>query len=238
MQIGPILGDEPHCIIAADVKNIFLGGDFLQAVAYRGIIRVPGEADGILHPDEHDVDPVLLQPADRRTHGVLEFLRRDPGKRVIGSQLPKNEVRIPERDLALDSLRRVLRHFSGDPAVEDHDIDALEGMFEDRFELRGIAHVLRRGPVPERRGRTDRENAHFLALLQRRGHVGQRGRGGDIRRRHVAGRAHRRRGGRRARSSARGAGITGIKRQASARAKAACLPKPPAIFRAIPPPMR
>ena len=37
------------------------------------------------------------------------------------------------------------------------------------------------------------------------------------------------------RSSAREAGI---KRQASARARAACLPKPPAIFRAIPPPMR
>jgi hypothetical protein len=61
LQIGPVLGDEPHCIIAADVKNIFLGGDSLQAVAYRGIIRAPGEADGILHPDEHDVDPVLLQ---------------------------------------------------------------------------------------------------------------------------------------------------------------------------------
>ena len=60
LQIGPGPGDEPHRIVAADVEYIFLGGDFLQAVAYRDIIRVADEARGILHPDEHDVDPVLL----------------------------------------------------------------------------------------------------------------------------------------------------------------------------------
>ena len=42
LQIGPGLGDEPHRIVAADVKNIFLGRDFLQAVADRDLIRVPG----------------------------------------------------------------------------------------------------------------------------------------------------------------------------------------------------
>lgn len=85
LQIGPGLGDEPHRIVAADVENLFLSRDFLQAVADRDIIRVPDEACGILHSDKHDVDPVLLQPADRRAHGVLEILRRDAGKRVIGS---------------------------------------------------------------------------------------------------------------------------------------------------------
>jgi hypothetical protein len=44
-----------------------------------------------------------------------------------------------ERGVASDSLGRVLRHFSGNPAIEDHDIDALKGMFEDRFEMRGEA---------------------------------------------------------------------------------------------------
>jgi hypothetical protein len=36
-----------------------------------------------------------------------------------------------ERGAASDSLDRVLRRFSGNPAVEDNDIDAPEGTFED-----------------------------------------------------------------------------------------------------------
>ena len=77
LQIGSCLGDEPRRVVAADVENVFLGGDFLQAVADCDIIGVARETRGILHADEHDIDLIVLQPAEGGADRRFKILRRE-----------------------------------------------------------------------------------------------------------------------------------------------------------------
>jgi hypothetical protein len=58
----------------------------------------------VLQPCQHDVDLVLLQPADGVPHGRFQWIDRDVRERVLGADLPQDEGGLIERDLGLDPV--------------------------------------------------------------------------------------------------------------------------------------
>ena len=154
-----------------------------------------------LQPDQHDVDFVLLQPANGVGDGRLEPVERYIGERIVGADLPKQQVRLRERDLGLDPDGRVGGKLARNAAVDDDDVEALVGLLQQLLDLMDIAA---RAAADGRRA--DRQNAQRLAIPQRSRDVRQRVIGGDRQVADLAGLGQRRRRGRLLRPHGCGAG--------------------------------
>lgn len=199
MDLGAGLGDEFHRVVALDVEDLLVGGDLVERAFDREIVLVARETCRVLQPDERDIDVVGLQPIDRGFDDLGELFRIDAGERVVGAELPEDEVGLVRRHLAADALRRGRRHFASGASIDDVDVDALEGELENVLDLNRVA--LDPGVVAEALGRggADREDFERPMAAERLGEMRQRRVRGDVARGCLARRAELWRNGRRSR---------------------------------------
>ena len=107
--------DELHRLVAAHQQHVLLRGEVAQRIPDRRVMLVARRLRRVLQADEDGVDLMLAQPVERVFHGVDEIVDRHTRDRVIGAELPEDEVGALERDLRLQAFRRRRRDLARTP---------------------------------------------------------------------------------------------------------------------------
>ena len=189
LQIGAVLRDEAHRVVAAHISDVLRGGDPLQRVANGEIFAVAREARGILQADQHHVDLIVLQPADGR---ATVASNSSGATRTSASLVPSCQSRrsgFSTRHLALDALGGDRGDLARDAAIDDRR------RRRRRARPRGSPRAAPDRSSPREEAPTPAVEEEPIARMrsrpraQRRRHMRQLGGRGDVAGRRLAGRA-------------------------------------------------
>ena len=122
--------------VTPDPKHAFGRHDPAQARPDGLIVLVRGQLFHVVEANQDRIDVVLLQPLQHVPDRGLEFFDRNLCKGVVGADLPKDHVGVIERHLDLEAFGGGGGQFAGDASIDDLDVQALDGAFENLLKQR------------------------------------------------------------------------------------------------------